>query len=356
MNIKSLRILATIVVGFNVIQTPVQATVLNTSPTFPTSLNSTTLGSALALYIGYNTLTRKSFLVSEKFKEAQAWYDFVAAKYPQAGLENMVFIQTPKDDWISDTLAGFAKKLSWTSSYNHIYFTKDTLKEINHLYKKVVDGYPLDAKEAGKLAGHEFTLLHEAGHIKNNDAQNLVACVFGLLGATKLVADYQGENLFQTEDYVLSKGTKILGVEIGKIAIPGTLTQVSTASFMAALTTILRYQEAHADKFAIETADLQALKNALKIFENDEKDALYDLENAQLDPYIESDSYPVLLIQNIVNPIESTIGYAAQQVGLLIKSNKVTRWMYDLKIYGINQGPSVIAQAIKDEIAKREEN
>lgn len=388
MNKKNLQLIAIMLVGLHMIEQPTQATLVNSAKTIPTNLPSAVV-LATTLYIGYNFLTRQDCLVSNKFEAAQAWYDSITIKYPQANLDKIIFIQTPKSGPIADALAGFAKKCSWTSSTNHIYMTKDTLKEINFLYKKVLDGYTLDDKEIGKLAGHEFTILHQAGHIKHNDAQTLLASVYGLLGTSVAMAHYHNENINQTndktiyngisttrkgveiaipfdktytcaesyKDHFLFKGAQdIFGKSLFSITVPGTMTSVSTGAFIAALITILRYQEANADAFAIETADLLALKNGLKSFENDDTDVLYDIENKTLSPYVETDSFIGKFFQSIVGSVEMVIGFSQQQLLLIVKSTKPTRMMFDFYKNPIQQSPFIRAQAIKDEIKKRQES
>ena len=354
MNHKKLLLAATMLVGLHTIETPVYPTINNTSPTVPTLLTPTVIVAG-SLYIGYNFLTRQNFLVSKKFPQAQAWYDALAKKYPQANFDKIYFIQRPESDPISDMIADIAKTCSWTSSYHHIYMKKDELTEINHLYKKFLDGYPLDDEEVGKLAGYEFTLLHEAGHIKNNDAQTLLASIFVLLGTSHVINVFEKKDIDNTQDIQLFSGVEFLGNNFGEIKIPGALTTFSTGSFIAALAIILRYQETNADKFALEAADLQALQGGLATFENDEIDPLYDIENKTLEPHIPTNSYVGKFFQTCIGSIECIVGYAQLQYHLVMKSTKTTRWIFDLLHNQIQQGPSVRAQAIKSEIAKRQE-
>lgn len=355
---KKFLLIFGMLICFNAIETPVQAKMITYDTTLPTLLLPS-LYPIAALYIGYNCLIRQKYLVAEKFPQAQAWYNAIALKYPQANLDKIHFIEAPKSDMIPDMLADIAKKCSWPISSNRIFMSKDTLKEINFLYKKVLDGYPLDEKENGKLAGHEFSILYEAGYIKNSDVQTLLATTALLLGSTKIIESYQNEDITTTKDNVILQGYKdVFGITWFKFAIPGTLTTISTASFIAALVTILRYQSANADKFAIESADLAALKNGLKSFENNDTDPLYDIEKAKMSPYIKTHSYIEMFFQHLVGSAESIIGFTQKQFFMIAKSTKPTRFLFDLvwqkNIF--NAGPSVRAQTIKDEINRRQDS
>lgn len=358
MNNKNLRLIAFMLVGLNMIEAPVQATITDTPITIPSTLTPTPILLASTVYIAQNFLTREKFLVSKKFEAAQAWYDSLIIKYPEANLDKIMFIQTPKSDCFSDMFAGFVKKCNWISTSNHIYMSKDTLKEINFLYKKVIDGHALDDKEIGKLAGHEFTILHEAGHIKHNDAQTLLASIFLLFGTTNAIAHYNGDDITSTEDQVVFKGFKdIFGTTWFKESIPGTLTIVSTASFFAALGAILSYQQAHADTFAIETADLLALKNGLKSFANDDHDPLFKIEEKKsMSPYITSDSYIGKFFQNFVGSVETIMALSQHKLFIIAKSTQPTRYIFDLYWHHSFLTPSMRAQAVQNEIDKREQN
>lgn len=353
---KKFLLIAGMLIGVQAIETQVQATITGTEFKIPTVLPLYGItGTAIALYTGYNFLLRKESLASNKFPEAQAWYTSLIAKYPQANLDKINLIQTPKWNPVLDVLNDFAKKHDWTYSYKYIFMPKDTLKEINFLYKKVLDGYPLDEKEIGKLAGHEFTILHEAGHIKHNDAQTILGSICVLLGTTTAIEYYKEEDIVNTKDIVLSKGFEDpFGKKWLNCTIPGTLTTIATGSFIAALVTILRYQSARADKFAIETADLAALENGLKLFESSDADILYDIETPKTSPYIKGNSFVEMFLQHLVGSVECIVGFTKNQMYLIAKSTKATRFIFDLTQDLIHEGPSVRAQAIKDEINKRQ--
>ncbi|MBV8660523.1 MAG: hypothetical protein JO129_00030, partial [Candidatus Dependentiae bacterium] len=167
MKMQKIKFLCTALLCINLIQSPIKAEIINGNTTTPDKI-APTIGIAAALYVGYNYLSREEFLVKNTHPHAQAWYNSLIKKYPDAHLDTRKFIQTPSGNFLSipKFLSDFANQCSWISAYDHIYFSSDSLKEIDYLYKKFMQGYPLDKDEQLALARQEFILLYETGHIK----------------------------------------------------------------------------------------------------------------------------------------------------------------------------------------------
>lgn len=358
MNTKKLKFLCAALLSINLMQSPVQATILNDNQTFYPNIAQGT-GVAVILYVGYNYLIRQEYLVKNKFPVAQAWYDALAQKYPAAHLDQKQFVQKPKLSLIPDALADFAKSCNWSSNHDYIYFKDTDLGTITTLYQKVLDGYPLHPKEQLTLASKEFMILHEAGHIEHDDAKDIMITIFGLLFLTH---GTQLENAMKKEtpeDYNLIEidlSKYNIDYTIKKLTIPGIMTIPQAVAFMTGLIAMLRYQESRADKFAYTMADDNTLKGAITIFEDEDNDKLYDLENKKMTPFIKTDSTIGNVIQTVVGPVEFIASVLVQQFFLLVKSMPESRWVFDFTQNQVHQGPSVRAQAIKDELARREHN
>lgn len=351
MNIKKLKFLCAALLGINLMQSPVQATILNDNTTYYPNI-AQGAGVAVALYVGYNYLIRQEYLVANKFPVAQAWYDALAQKYPAAHLDQKQFVQKPKHSLIPNQLADFAKSCSWSSNHDYIYFEDTTLAGITFLYQKVLDGYPLNEKEQLILASLEFVLLHEAGHIEHDDAKDIMITIFGLLFLTHGTQLESAIKKEAPEDFALINQWPLKS----ETTIPGVLALPEAATFMAGLIAMLRYQESRADKFAYTIADNNALKGAITIFEDEDTDKLYDLENKKMTPFIKTDSTIGNVIQTVVGPVEFIASVLVQQFFLLVKSTPESRWIFDFIQNPVHPGPSVRAQAIKDELARREHN
>jgi hypothetical protein len=384
-----LKMLGIAMLSMNLIETPVQA-VDTTIPDTKlisfqgkefldqtSAFTGSAVGTAAILYIGYNYLIRQDYLVEKKFPMAFAWYEAMAEKYPGI-FDGIYFVQTPKSSMIPDMLAGLAKKCNWTHQENRIYFAKDDLKQIQFIYNKVVDGYPLNKKEAQTLARYEFTLLHQAAYIANQDSKKFVAGLAGILTAAhgtefvynKLTGSTSksinpkdknvlaGQELLKLEDVVGKKAasgiTETLKLLNLPSKIPAVLATGTGAASIAGIVALLRYQEAQADKFVLEHATTETLQAALALYENDDVDTLYQLETKTVDAYIPAASALESAIQSVMQPIEYTALYAAQQFYLLFKQTAVTRWIFDFTQDALHQGPSIRAQNIKDEIARRQ--
>ncbi len=358
MNIKKLKFLCVTILCINMLQLPTQANIKNEDTTFcPDILPGMYL--AAGLYFGYNYLIREEFLVKNKFPIAQIWYEELTEKYPEAHLNHKQFIQKPNSGILYNKLTEFAERCSWLSNHNHIYFSDNDLGEITILYQKVLDGYPLHESEQLSLSKQEFILLHEAGHIEHDDAKDLLITMFGLFTAVKgiefIINDTTQPSIIKREapeDYTFFSFCPLKDMT----TIPGIVTTYQGVTFMAGLIAMIRYQESRADAFACRLADDKTLQGAIDIFEDEDMDSLYDIENKQITPYIANDSIVGKTVQTIVGPVEFIINAAFYQMLLFTKSIPEARWIYDFKEDAIHQGPSIRAKLIQDELAIREQN
>lgn len=349
-------------------QSPIEATISNQIPTreqsvtFPDTI-APTIYMGAGLYIGYNYLIRQGYLVENKFPIAHAWYQALTLKYPDAHFDTKQFVQIPQFSLLPDLLASWARTCSWTSNHDHIYFSENALQEITYLYKKVIDGYILDENEQLALARQEFILLHEAGHIEHNDAKDIIITIIGLLAITQ-GSEYVYDTIIepvktQIDDIEMPQQIKdkegIMQSYLGTY-IPNSVKSVQGATFMAGLVNMLRYQESRADKFACSLADDATLQGAITLFEDEHMDLLYDLENKKMTPYMKTNSTVGTMIQTVAGPFELIASLIVQQTFLIVKAIPELRWTFDFVLDPIHQGPSVRAQLIKDELARRAQN
>jgi len=354
MNTKKVKLLFAALLSFNLIQTPIKANLLNLNAETTNAIPPTALA-AICIYVGYNCLLREEHLVKNKFSHAQTWYDDMTIKYPGAHLNKKQFVQTlkPNSSLIPDFLGKITQSCYWFSSYDHIFFAEENLKEITFLYKKVIDGYPLDSNEQLVLAQNEFMLLHEAGHIEHKDSRNIIITIIGLLAVTEGPDFVYNKITKPVEDKI--KAPENQNYLLGLIEVPGPLFTIKGLTVVGGLISVLRHQEAQADVFACKLADSKTLQGTLPLFENDEIDPMFELEHKRMTPFIKTDSKVGEIIQTVVGPFEFTALLIIQQLGLLVRSNSMTRWLYDFQKDMTHQGPSLRAQAIKDELKRRKD-
>lgn len=364
MTIRKLKFLCAAMLCIKMIQLPLEATISNEIPSPIKSITFTdgitpSVYIAAGLYIGYNYLVRQEYLVKNRYPIAYAWYEALTLKYPSAHFATKQFVAKPSSGLIANQLASWIKSCSWTSNYNHIYFTDNALLEITYLYKKVMDGYSLNEQEQLALARQEFILLHEAGHIEHNDAKDILITIIGLLAITQ-GSEYVYDTIIEpvkTKTSTVKKKEFFLESTFGKnIEIPGIASSSQGITFIAGIISMLRYQQSRAHKFACKLADTATLQGAITLFENDSIDELYDLENKKMTPYIKTNSTVGIMVQNVFGPIELIASVLVQQVFLVVKSIPELRWTYDFVQDPIHIGPSVRAQLMKDELARREQN
>ena len=363
MNTKNLKYLCATILCINILQSPIQATIKNEDTTFCANGLMPGVFIATGLYFGYNYLIRQEYLVKCRFPVAQAWYDALAQKYPAAHFDQKQFVQTPKVCMLPDQLASLAKKCSWVSNHDHIYFTDADLAEITILYQKILDGYPLHKTEQLALARKEFKLLQAAGHIEHDDAKDILITIFGLFAAIGGI-EYAMDNTTQPSvtNYKTPKDFYLIDFKIGEdyhiqaLTIPGIATTAQGATFIAGLIAMIRYQESRADKFACKIADENTLQGAITLFEDEDMDALCNMENRKITPYITTESTVGKVVQSVGGPLEFIANVFSYKFFVFVKSMAETRWLYDFSIDAVHQGPSIRAKLVKDELARREQS
>lgn len=113
-----------------------------------------------AITVGINSLIylsdvypQDSSLVAHLYPHAQQWYEQMLQKYPHARLDQKKFIQT---------------KYAQSPSFCNIYFTAQSLRDIDQIYKKQLAGEELTELEQTCMKQNEFLILYQAGYIENN--------------------------------------------------------------------------------------------------------------------------------------------------------------------------------------------
>ncbi|MBP6870048.1 hypothetical protein KBC04_04145 [Candidatus Babeliales bacterium] len=295
----------------------------------------------LKQYVDTNYLVQEKHLVATDYAYAQMWYDAMVIKYPDAHLSQKLFLQ----NWRTIDL----KAINHCSSFSHIYFPQESLKTINDLYKKTVDGENLTQEEQVYLGKEEFMLLYLTAHIEHQDIANYCYYKVAILsGLTALAYIYASTSVptqaigFLKDRYNMSdvKATWmhdyllfILGVAVyGKI-----------------FNNLAYEHEVAADKFVCDHADINALEGGITFFEDKKIDTLITIENETVSPFIPVESELGMKIQYLVKIYEKTFLEYLQN----IKKDPVARRIYDTERDPIHQNPSVRAQLIREEIARR---
>lgn len=331
---------------------PISQAVLNTS------IKAGAAGALFASqYISNTYLVQEEHLVKTKYPHAQAWYDAMHKKYPNAHLNSKLFLQT---------MRGYSAKLmSWHSTTNQIYFPQDALKDIDTLYKKQINAIdPLTEDENLFLSMQEFVLLHEAGHIEHNHITNGIVisiCLFASVEALRAVYRmYHDQNNLRVLFNVLESqnnldsDTALVGKLCCDFFLWGLVSFVGTFTIDAIMPFIVsRPQALEADKFAYQNADMQALQGGIKFFENADIDPLFNINDKQLSPFIKTESTVGNIAQNITSCFEVPFFYIDKTFKQIMVSTYVTRWIYDYNRKSSHPGPSVRAQILKDEVARR---
>lgn len=281
-------------------------------------------------YITTNYLIQEEHLVVTKYPHAQAWYDAMAEKYPEAHLHEKKFLQTMRK--ISP------KAIAWCSTFNHIYFPQESLKAIDSFFKKQSDGFDLSDDEKLTLAREEFILLHEAGHIEHGDIVtrfgSVIASIIGLNGL-KLCAlyAYSQDQKNSTQLCILNESFNILNIY----------------TYIIGMIYLSRTHEFAADKFAYTHGDDKSLEGGISFFASEEIDSLFDIENKKISPFV---------------PVDSTFGTFMQKWAKFddeaelvqkkfIASVPAFRWIYDFINGSSHPGPSVRVKNIEKEIERR---
>ena len=319
-----------------------------------TSALATIIGiSVISSYVATTYLIQEKHLVKAKYPDAQAWYNAMNEKYPAAHLDSKLFLQT---------MRGVpAKLMSWCSTTNQIYFPQEALHDINFLYRKQVNNIePLTDEENLFLGMQEFILLHEAGHIEHNHITKRILTVVGLFASVlTLRAVYK---IYNDEANLINMLSDENPDYISQDDIDGVQLVYDFCTWFIAFMAFdimvpfvaSRPQEFEADKFAYENADDLALQGGIAFFENEERDPLFDIKNQQFSPFIKTESTVGTMVQGVVGYFEIPAFYNDKEWKQFIASTSFTRWLYDYNRGSSHPGPSVRANIIKEEVARRE--
>ena len=292
-------------------------------------MTSPIIGTALVAAATYTVVTHlihEDALVKSKYPHAQAWYDAMGLKYPKAHLETKPFLQK---------IWGMPVKLmSWCSTFNQIYFPQDALIRINSLYGMQLDNQTLSQEDQLYLAEQEFILLHEAGHIEHNDITRALICTAALGALTGALTSDKSSLQNQNPLPVASSAISLIMIHM----------------------ILSRYHERNADAFAYTNSDDLALQGGLQFFESELVDPLFNIENKQPSPYVDTNSPVGTVAQSLVSCVEIPAFYIGKVTGTIINSTSITRWLYDAARGLTHPGGPVRAQAIRDEIARRSES
>jgi hypothetical protein len=239
------KFLSFLLLGYNLLTAELQ-------PQDITSLHQIAALCALSgVYVTYNYAESQlsdmnHATVANNYPYAQAWFDEMISKYPDAQLDQLIFL--PSASWMSQG------HMAWQSRYKKVYCPALTLGTINDLYYE-----KLHPKFAQKLTVHqnstddeeldlkiaEFLLLRQAYHCKHNTT------------------------LITTLQFLLSAGI-IAG--IGEILDQAFLNNhvhciLQAPMFALFLCNLLEHQEIQADIFAYEQAiDFNIFNGALAYF------------------------------------------------------------------------------------------
>lgn len=283
------------------------------------------LGSVTAGFVTYlvdSYMVKEEFLVESAYPNAQKWYEDLGKKYPEAHLESKRFLQ---QSYI------FSKKhISWSSSINAIYFPQDSLKDINYLYGKKLEGGTLTEQEDRLLAKYEFIILHEAGHIEQHH-------IFKRIGANVVMlasASYLYNFLRQRGWFGRNEGG-------------GLLTCAAWLSVFAHAYS--RFTEGQADDFACDYAGIEELQGGIDFFEDESIDPLARVQGKKVTPFIETDSVIGKGIQ------KTLLGYEWLKLKIkqCVARSLVLRWLYDAPLYSTHPRPLNRAHKLRKVLAQK---
>ncbi|MBV8660524.1 MAG: M48 family metalloprotease [Candidatus Dependentiae bacterium] len=359
MKTQYFKLLCTALLCMNLMQSPIKAidntlteTLFNHQLYQRTTLTTGAVTGILALIAAYNYTTatyliQEKDLVKSKYPYAQAWYNDMAKKYSKAHLHQKLFLQ--RMHYVSP------KHISWSSTFNQIYFPQDSLKDIDNLYRRKLSGEKLIDEEELTLSKEEFILLHEAAHIEHNDMSKRIGSNIGLILAMNFLQMFILQNLeFKNkEPRDLNKLDLIKDFDF--LVTDSLLSITKIIALFCASIEIARCQESAADKFAYELGDINSLHGGVSFFENEEMDPLFDIQNTKWSPFLKVDSALGNTAQFLASCQEVPLFYIDKIIKTIYASTSTSRWMYNFFRDPIHPGPSVRAQNLKDEIAKREE-
>lgn len=173
-------------------------------------------------------------LVQDRYPGAQAWFNQMSEKYPQAHLKNVKF-------YVSDEESSGQNQ--YYSGPNAIYFPKESLEQLNRMFSSVQSG-KTGQSIWNSFPEAEYLLLHEAAHVLNKDNEK---------GAIVLPAAFL---TFLAINSSLSMAT--LSENIKTLPSIALLTAGNVA-LITGLYSYVRFQEYKADQFANKQASTLAL-------------------------------------------------------------------------------------------------
>lgn len=206
----------------------------------------------------------KDHLVETNYPYAKLWYDNLAKKHPEASFEKSKFLLHTQTLNGSGASAGMHK----------ICLNQNDVSNLNTSYEKKSS---CTAYEEEKMSELEWILLHEACHIKNNDCINNQALALGAAAGSEALYQLHKKKTpvipTPTAKWPsqLYSATKRIPKRIGVFTGMATLAAVPAHSYMSRA-------ERKADDFAIQHADMNALRAGANFFKkhHDEQQSLID--------------------------------------------------------------------------------
>jgi len=186
---------------------------------------------------------------SVMFPMAYEWYQKMIAKYPQAGLDKVLFVVALGDGWFMSSLQ------------DNTLFIACPFKSLKQEF----------------TAEDEWALLHEAGHVKNHKAWSFfykpkkltMPVASGLTGVALLLSGVCGYENIKQLPYI--KDSKIAVAGVSAVAVYGLYKMIKKIGGQV----ILRIDERSADKFALQQGDknaqLEEINFFTKLIENEQK-------------------------------------------------------------------------------------
>ena len=233
------------------------------------------------------------------------------------------------------------KHMSWCSTFNHIYFPQDSLKDIDRIYKNKIDGVQLSYEDQLLLSKEEFILLHEAGHIEHSDIWSrlgFLVVAFGSLEALRAA----GLQHILGKDHLTSRNDHEMNMNLAILQylflFPGVVNMLS------------RYHERNADEFSYSQADNEALVGGISFFEDEDMDPLLNIDKKTVSPFIATNNAFGKLMQRWARSDDQKEIDNLQLINSIPVFRSIYKWMHSTSHpYAADR-----AQAIKDKLAARQ--
>lgn len=215
------------------------------------------------VYANHQASQEDARCIATKYPGAQAWYNHLIQKYPQANLDTKQFLQEKRV--VYDTNKSISDRfLKWNYFYNQIYAHQFILEKIDEIYKKIITNKFVSHEEKLFLSIQEFMILSHAGHIDHNHVMKTrwgLISLFMTLEATKAwTKDFFGWHAW-LESAKDDSAFYAKNIFFGEITI----------IFLA--TCLLLYQQNFQScSYACQQADLELLENVVLFFKIDFKD------------------------------------------------------------------------------------